>query len=380
MLFALPHRETSSDRPAPAAAVLSSLGLGGREPMGRRRPRPPRREDADRDANGRIRYDRLRRDLGNTFSNLHRVAPINPDLADVAVKMLGASARLDRKIRSGWHPDRERSIELKAELQGWGVAVHQVDAAARDERLSYPAGVLYLRHAFGDDPEHAARSRCYDDANLREQCSPCRQARLMHRASLAYAALHCAVWGGLKQDIAEALTPEDLRELLGTGRSGTPRRHVPSHLGKLLVSIVGTEDPGDPKERQKRREATAHRYWAAREAMMQVGLGALMMVERIVIDELPPGPAGMPGMWRLSTNDGINLRLGLSALITALRLDEPRRGDRAGTNDGASTITDVIKPARARRGLGIEFSRATDGSPDAGAVALSVARLRQAAR
>jgi hypothetical protein len=284
---------------------------------------PARLQDVKRYPGGQIRYERVRDDPGNAFANIQRVSAVDPSATALAIHLLGAVARSERRLR-GRRPTRDEFTEQAAERDALGRTNALIGVAVRDEKLSYPVGVLFLRGVFGDDREHTRQKRCSDDPR-RGPCDRCRQAALMHRAALKYAALHCTFWGGLKQDVAQGLHPSDLRELNSTGRNGMPKRRIPSHLSKLLAAIVGTEDFLTEDEYQKWYAGIRDRYRASRQALMQAGLAALNMVERTVIDELPPGPVGMPGMWRLTPGDASSLRIGLCALVQAFRLDDPER-------------------------------------------------------
>ena len=102
-------------------------------------------------------------------------------------------------------------------------------------------------------------------------------------------------------------------------------------------------------EYQKWYAGIRDRYRATRQALMQAGLAELNMVERIVIDELPPGPAGMPGMWRLTPADAASLRGGLAALVKAFHLDAD--------TDQSPSRKPIPPPANVMGSLEPEFER-----------------------
>lgn len=140
---------------------------------------------------------------------------------------------------------------------------------------SYPLGVLY---AAGD-------------------LSPvAEQAEFLHHAGLRYAALHFAARNGIR----------------------APRSAIPGHLSKPLVSIIGAPSENTPEEQEKLRAQKEVDLRGARQALLRASpmSFALMIVDRVCIDELPLAYAG-------AHQDPLkHLLAGLGGLVEHFELDK----------------------------------------------------------
>jgi len=304
-----------------AEAVFPFLAAG----VGLAKKRPGRHRDPDlkRSASGKAKSSNFRdwntKDPGTAYTVAQRQLTGRPDIGERLLAALNEFAVLTYRLSDSTLHPAERN-RVKNRLNELSALITTAQGSSKDQRLSYPLGVLYARGdlARAGDPGIPEPADADDDPVAR-------RAYALHQAGLYYAGLHCAFWGGLRQDVAEALSPEDVRELEGVGRTGIQRRRIPSHLSKIVVSIVGTEDYQDTAEREKRRTGIAARLWEARKAM---GV-CVMAVDHVVIDEIPPGwPKDGAGAWQM--NDIFRARLirGLGALVEFFHLEDDGRRPR----------------------------------------------------
>lgn len=264
--------------------------------------------DISRRADGKPHDSRYRhKDGGADFAVIQRIGMTDPAHNEALLRALGDRARinflLSDRDANVTREDRDRLKAAEALLASMG--------ERKDQHLSYPLGVLFAR---GDLARKADKNLPPSDGRH----DPVEQrAKILHDAGLKYASDHVAFWGGLRQDVAEALTPTDIRELQRTGRTSIQRRKIPTHLERFVAGIVGTEDYQSDSEREKRRAGLSARYAAARRAMGPW----VTAVDHITLDELPPRfPADGPSAWHMLPGFRVHLICGLLALAKVYHL------------------------------------------------------------
>jgi hypothetical protein len=239
-------------------------------------------------ASGRIKYYRPAQDEKpvppSVFSCVQRISVVHPLLARAAL--------------------REAVGDKSRPPQPNGDAVQEAIAAAREPRLGYPLGILFLRDLLS--PGAACEST--EEAKYRKE-----RSILLEKAGLLYAALHFAVWNG----------------------SGAPLRDIPSHLSKVLVDAPGPPSELTPEKLDELRQAREYRLMKCRRALkaaVPMGL-ALKIVDRTCIDQVAfatPEALKAPGALKAPLK---HLRAGLAALIDVFELD---KGSRAAQSAGAT--------------------------------------------
>jgi hypothetical protein len=234
-------------RPGLPAADFLMLPRGGMARRGRRK------HSVAREPNGRA--SRRREDFGSPFLAIQRVASVDPQTAQTALRCLTVPGT-----------DRE-APPLLATL-----------SRARNPNLSdcNPLGLAFERGllSWSDGDRNSDGSESL-------------------RAGIRYGQLHAVVWRGLRGDLAACptLSVDDLRELLVTGSVDPPA--PPSSFFRKLVAADRASPPRpDADEYQKLRERAGDRLGQARSILLKQsmthGMGVVLRIEKILtLDEMP---------------------------------------------------------------------------------------------
>jgi hypothetical protein len=309
--------------------------------MARKGPGGPRTRlaEAVRYASGRIKYYRPSQDEKpvppSVFSCVQRISAVHPALAGAAL--------------------REAVGDKSRPPQPNGDAVQEAIEAAREPRLGYPLGKLFLKDLLS--PGVPGESN--EETEYRKN-----RALLMEKAGLLYAALHYAVWNG----------------------SGAPLRDIPSHLSKVLVAVPAPPSELTPTKLDELRMAREYRLVKCRRALKAaapMGL-ALKIVDRVCIEQVDlTEPEAGPGALQAPLK---HLRAGLVVLIGVFELDKGTRAVQSAippsaTESPPATAAAVPPPVRVikKPRLEVRFGGDSSERPDVDLVKLAVARLKLSA-
>jgi hypothetical protein len=237
--------------------------------------------------------------------------------------------------------------------------VQEAIDAAREQRLGYPLGVLFLRDLLC--PGEPGESK--EETEHRRE-----RSILLEKAGLHYAALHFAVWNG----------------------SGAPLRDIPSHLSKILVAVPAPPCELTPEKLDELRMAREYRLAKCRRALkaaVPMGL-AITIIDRVCIEQVDlTDPEAGPGALQAPLK---HLRAGLAALIGVFELDKGTRAAQSATQSAvppsateppsATTPADpppkrIIKKPR----LEVIFGPESPERPDVDLVTQAVDRFRHSA-
>ena len=290
----------------------------------------PRHADAVRYASGRIKYYRPQKDETplppSVFACVQRIRAVHPVLARTALQ--------------------EAAGGRQAYSQPLGDAVQEAVDAAREPRLGYPLGVLFVRDLLC--PGEPGESK--EETEHRRE-----RAIMLEKAGLLYAALHLAVWNG----------------------TAAPLRHIPSHLSKLLVDIFAPPSEVTPEKIEELWQAREYRLMKCRKALAAaapMGL-ALKIVDRVCIEQVElAGPGALQAPLK-------HLRAGLTALVGVFELDKGTRAAAVpppATEPPSATTPAEPQPKRIvkKPRLEVRFGAHSPERPDLALVQQAVASLK----
>jgi hypothetical protein len=213
-----------------------------------------------------------------------------------------------------------------------------------------------------------------------------RLTEAQYLAGCRYASQHGMAWAGLHDDL-KRVSGDVLRDIV------VPRRHPPAALGNHVATTPATDLNPRPKpspdELIEYRQRQWHRYIAARETLLQIGLAVTLAVEDLVIEGHDPWWLS-PSSCRLGETEARHraaevfhqrsmLVDGLTALAQLFGTDKEVASREGGDPSGASDTPRAPPPQATRRAqarLPIILTR-DDANLSAGAIVASVNRLKQ---
>jgi hypothetical protein len=257
---------------------------------------------------------------------------------------LQSSAALLRRIGR-----RMPTRDEEATLIGYAESMKIISAAANKPNLSFPLGIA-------------------------RECGFISRGEF--EAGKHYASLYRAVWGRLRDDIEQALGPENFNLLLSIGRVASPPPPA-SHFRPLVAGNPLERKVESEEEYQKRRETAGHRLGQAC-AILKCDFWVHAVVDGVVIlGNSQPFLCSR----RIETADDTMrvkaLKTGLAALAKHFgfdKLDESDRSDETSSSAAKAHQTNGRAHAPGR-GLEILFNPQRDGRPADRDVVAATARL-----